>query len=135
GHRPVGGQQAGGRGRDPVDDLAGVATSGRDGRGRQQPRGSGGSLQDGQLAVGPPDVDAEVAGGHEPFRRRSSSMMAAVAVAPQRSMPALRPSMSRSRVRMPPAAFTLTRSETLARISRRSSMVAPDGAYPVEVFT
>ena len=55
-------------------------------------------------------------------------MMAAVAVAPQRSIPALRPSMSRSRVRMPPAALILTRSETLARIRRRSSMVEPDGA-------
>src|SRR4029453_6550204 len=93
------------------------------------------AFEHGQLEVGPADVDAEVAGGHEPFRRRRSSMMAAVAVAPQRSTPGFRPSMSSAGVRMPPAALPLPRSETLARIRRRSSMVEPEGANPVEVFT
>ena len=36
---------------------------------------------------------------------------------------------------MPPAALTLTRGDTLARINRRSSMVDPEGANPVEVLT
>src|SRR5918996_992721 len=52
-----------------------------------------------------------------------------------RSTPTEITSSSASSVRTPPAAFTRTRSETAHRISRRSSIVAPPGAKPVEVFT
>ena len=54
-------------------------------------------------------------------------MIAAVAVAPQRSMPALMQSISASSVRTPPAALTLMCGDTVARIRRRSSSVAPAG--------
>src|SRR4029450_9733010 len=98
----------------------------RDGGGGHQIPAVAVVLEDGQLAAGAADVHAEVA-GHRPWRRRGGAVMAAVAVAPQRSMPAFRPSTSRSRVRMPPAALTLTRGETVARISRRLSKGAPEG--------
>ena len=54
-----------------------------------------------------------------------SSRMAAVALAPQRVAPVSRTRINASRSRTPPAALTWTRSETLARISRRSASVAP----------
>jgi len=51
--------------------------------------------------------------------------IAAVAVAPQREAPSSRTRISPSRSRTPPAAFTCTFFETLARMSLRSCSVAP----------
>jgi hypothetical protein len=63
---------------------------------------------------------ARVVAHHDPGR--------GVAVGPQRSAPAAMTSSSASSVRTPWAAFTLTRGDTLARMSRMSSTVAPVGA-------
>ena len=62
-------------------------------------------------------------------------MIVAVAVAPTRVTPRAMTSSSASSVRTPPAAFTWTWGEVFARMSRRSSWVAPDGANPVDVLT
>jgi hypothetical protein len=51
-----------------------------------------------------------------------------VALALQRSAPAAMTSSSASSVRTPWAALTLTRGDTLARMTRMSSTVAPVGA-------
>ena len=64
------------------------------------------------------------------LRARNSSSISAVFVAPHRSAPAAMTSISASSVRTPPAALTLTCGETLARISRRSSSVAPRRREP-----
>jgi len=58
-----------------------------------------------------------------------------VAVAPIRVTPSSITASSASSVRTPPAAFTCTCGEVLARIRRRSSCVAPEGANPVLVLT
>ena len=62
-------------------------------------------------------------------------MIAFVAVAPMRVVPSAMTSSSASSVRTPPAALTSMVGEVFARISRRSSWVAPPGAKPVEVLT
>ena len=69
------------------------------------------------------------------LRARKSRMIASVAVAPMRVTPRAITSSSASSVRTPPAALTWTCGEVLARIRRRSSWVAPDGAKPVLVLT
>ena len=62
-------------------------------------------------------------------------MMAAVAVHPKRVTPTADVARSCTRSRTPPAAFTWTVGPTVARISFRSSIVAPPGAKPVLVLT
>ncbi len=58
-------------------------------------------------------------------------MIASVAVAPMRVTPSSMTASRASSVRTPPAALTLMCGDVLARIRRRSSWVAPDGAKPV----
>lgn len=74
-----------------------------------------------------PDLlqDAEPTDSPAAARRLYSSIMAAVAVAPQREPPRSRTLMRPSRSRTPPAAFTCTLGETLARMRARSCSVAP----------
>ena len=84
----------------------------------------------------PPDRRRGRATGAAPdFRARKSSMIAFVAVAPMRVVPRAMTSSSASSVRTPPAALTWMCGEVFARISLRSSCVAPPGAKPVDVFT
>ena len=61
--------------------------------------------------------------------------MLAVAVAPNLVTPISAIARSRSRLRTPPAAFTPILGDTVVRMRRRSSRVAPPGANPVEVLT
>ena len=56
-------------------------------------------------------------------------------VAPQRSAPTLHHLEQGVQGTHATRSFHRTRGETLARMSRRSSSVAPDGANPVDVFT
>ena len=51
-----------------------------------------------------------------------------------RSAPASSIARQLSQLRMPPAAFTRTRSPTVCFIRRTSSAVAPEGPKPVEVL-
>ncbi len=62
-------------------------------------------------------------------------MMASVAVAPIRVTPSSITASSASSVRTPPAALTRMCGLVFARIRRRSSWVAPEGAKPVLVLT
>ena len=66
-------------------------------------------------------------GVRPPFtpRRFTSSSISAVREAPMRVTPAARYCRNVSRSRMPPAAFTCTRSGECSRISCTSSSVAP----------
>src|ERR1035437_5332056 len=62
-------------------------------------------------------------------------MIVSVAVAPMRVNPISITARSASSVRTPPAALTWMCGEVFARMRRRSSWVAPDGAKPVLVLT
>src|SRR5947209_15169991 len=70
-----------------------------------------------------------------PRRRRSSARISAVEEVPRREAPAPIIARASSSVRIPPAAFTPTRSPTTCRNRRTSSTVAPPGPNPVDVFT
>ena len=85
---------------------------------------------DGRISSRPLRPAAAAAGASPALRARKSRMIASVAVAPIRVTPRSMTASSASSVRTPPAALTRTCGEVLARISRRSSWVAPDGAKP-----